>query len=121
MYKVLVCGGTGWGRPGPIRREIKRLIKKHGDSKLLIIEGKAEGADTIAGEMAKELNVHVCEVGALWNTRYRSAGPQRNDVMLALEPDEIIAFHTDLKKSKGTKDTVTKARKRGIPTKVVDK
>jgi hypothetical protein len=123
IYKILICGGTGWGRAAPIKRELKRRLRdlKAGrlDAKeIVVIEGKAPGADSIAGEMAKELNIHVCEVGALWDTRYRGAGPQRNSIMLALEPHEVWAFHTDLKKSKGTKDTVTKARKAGIPTKV---
>jgi len=39
--------------------------------------------------------------------------------MLGLQPDELIAFHIDIKNSKGTKDMVKQAEKLGIPTRVV--
>lgn len=126
IYKVLICGGVGWGNPAPIRRELKKLQRKLkagklGAKEIVIIHGKADGADQIAGQIAQELSMHVCEVPALWATRYRGAGPQRNSIMLALDPHEVWAFHTDLTKSRGTKDTVKKARKADMPTKVFDK
>lgn len=126
VYKVLMCGSVEWGDPLPIKREIKRLLRaiKSGRiqaKELVVIHGKAPGADMLSGEIAKELNVHVCEIPALWDTRYRGAGPQRNSIMLSLEPHEVIGFHKNIRKSRGTKDTITKARKLGIKTKVVSK
>jgi hypothetical protein len=121
MYKVLVCGDRNWVNPIPIERELRKLIRRHGANNLIIIEGKAPGADQLAGFWARSLNIHVVEVQALWDTRYRSAGPQRNDVMLALGPDEVVAFHQHLPKSKGTKDMVKKSRNAGVKTRVVKK
>lgn len=118
MYKVIFSGDRHWGSYGPVRREIRRLAKKHGN-KLVIIEGEADGLDSIAREVAHEENVHVAGVWALWSTRFRSAGPQRNDVMLSFDPNEVICFHKDISKSRGTKNLRDKAVKRGIPTKVV--
>lgn len=119
MYKVLICGNVEWHKFGPIKRELRRLIKKHGKDKLLIIEGGAPGADIMSKIVAEELSVHVAEIKALWGTRYRSAGPQRNDAMLALDPNEVIAFAEDMGPDRGTHDTITKAHKRGIKNKVV--
>jgi YspA, cpYpsA-related SLOG family len=121
IYIALICGDRNWGDSVPITREIKRLIKEHGTQKLLILEGGAPGADTLAKIVAHDLNVHVAEVSALWPTRHRAAGPSRNEMMLAIEPDEVIAYHPDIKKSRGTKHMVNIARKAGIPTKVVSK
>lgn len=120
MFKVLICGDRNWGDINPIKELIKRLAKKHGVNGLLVIHGKAPGADTMAGVAAKEASVHVAEVPALWDTRYRAAGPQRNQAMLALDPDLVVAFHPDLKSSKGTKDMVKRSRKAGVEVKVVE-
>jgi hypothetical protein len=116
MYKVLICGNTDWAKEAPIRALLKRLRTKHGTSKLLIIEGGADGADQMAGRIARELNIHVVEVQALWDTRHRSAGPQRNAVMMSLGPDEVHAFHREGDADSGTGNMISKARKRGVPT-----
>lgn len=116
MYKVLICGSTRWKKEASIRGLLKRLRAKHGTSKLLIIEGGAEGADWMAGQIARQLNIHVVEVKALWDTRHRSAGPQRNAVMLGLGPDEVHAFYPESDHDSGTADMVSKARRAGVPT-----
>lgn len=119
MYKVLMCGDRRWWARGPILMELKRLIKKHGKEKLIIIAGGAAGADIMCEITAKELSIHVARVDALWSTRYKSAGPQRNAAMLALGPDEVVAFHDNIRSSSGTKDMVRRAKLAGVPTRVV--
>lgn len=114
MYKVLICGDRAWHDKSRIDRLINDLISVHGKSDLIIIEGGAEGADLLARICATERSVHVAEVRALWQTRHRDAGPQRNKAMLGLDPDEVHAFHEDLKRSKGTKDMVRISRKAGV-------
>jgi hypothetical protein len=116
-----LIGGRHWQDRRPVEREVRRLVKKHGENNLLIISGGAPGADTLAEICGKDNNVHVARVDALWETRHRSAGPQRNSVMVAMEPDECIAFHVNIAKSTGTKDTLKKCRSARIPTKVVSK
>lgn len=94
-----------------------RLAKLPADT--IIVHGVARGADTIAGEVAKKLGMSVEEYPADWKKFGRSAGPIRNRVMLDTKPDLVIAFHNNIEESKGTKDCVTEARRRGIPTEVV--
>lgn len=121
IYKVLMSGSVHWANSSAVRRELKKLIAKHGKTNLVVISGKAPGLDTIAKIQCDNLDVHCCEVGALWQTRHRAAGPQRNDIMLALEPDEVQCFHENILKSRGTKDTHDKAKKLGIKTRVIKK
>lgn len=117
IYKVLICGDRFWTDTGVIQQVIFGLIGRHGDRDLVIITGKAQGADQIAGYLARKSNVHVADVAALWDTRHRGAGPQRNRIMLALAPDLVIGFHDNLKESKGTKDMLKQAESAGIRTK----
>ena len=109
FHRVIMCGARDWSNAGPILRELRRLKKEHGN-KLIIIEGEAPGADQMARVLAHQLDIHVAGVWALWETRHRGAGPQRNTAMAALQPDEVIAFHADITKSRGTADMVKQAR-----------
>ena len=121
LYKVLICGDRNWDDPDMVRNVITGL-KSYADGlnqELLIISGGAEGADKMAKRIGNELDVHVAEVDALWDTRHRSAGPQRNMIMLSLQPDAVVAFHNNIEKSRGTAHTVRHAKKAGIPTQVV--
>jgi len=125
-WKVLICGARDWDDMKKIETEIKNLKRACSGGRnvqsleLIIIEGGAPGADTMARLAAHKLDVHVAEVKALWGTRHRGAGPQRNTVMLMLEPDEVVAFHHDISKSKGTKNMVNQAKREKIETRVID-
>jgi hypothetical protein len=120
VYKALFCGARDWEDPVPIRREIAalKLFCKREGFELVIIEGEAPGADTLSRVTAEISDVHVCRVAALWQTRHRSAGPQRNGIMLALDPDEVVAFHKNITKSRGTKNMIKQAQDKGIRTTV---
>lgn len=112
--KVLVCGDRNWTNKSKIREELEALHNVN-----LIIHGAARGADTLAGKAAKELNILVIEYPAEWSKYGKAAGIIRNRVMLDDNPDLILAFHSHIRLSKGTADTVTEARRRGIPTRII--
>ena len=119
MYRVLISGDRNGIDGAIIEREVRALIGRHGKTHLIGIGGGASGVDLQCELTFKRHSVHFARVDALWDTRYRGAGPQRNTAMLGLQPDELIAFHIDIKNSKGTKDMVKQAEKLGIPTRVV--
>lgn len=86
----------------------------------IIIEGEASGADTLARQVGENLGFDVWQFPADWKLHGKSAGPIRNRRMvLEGKPDLVIAFHTNLKKSKGTADMVAYARSKGIKVEVV--
>lgn len=123
LYKVLMFGDRDWTNAAAIRREIQKLVLKHGTQHLLIIEGECPygGADLLARIEAERANVHVARIHALWETRYRSAGPQRNTIMRLLEPDEGIGFHAHIEKSRGTKNMARQLERADIPYRIVKK
>jgi hypothetical protein len=111
--KVLVCGSREWTDEDLVLRRLAEL--PHGTT---VIHGDCRGADRMAGGAAKMFKLEVVAVPADWSLG-RSAGPIRNRKMLDMKPDLVIAFHDDVENSKGTKDCVGEARKRGIPVEVV--
>ncbi len=114
--KVLICGDRRWEDEGTIYRRITKLPLD-----TLIITGGARGADIIARIAAQNLGYPTKTIIAKWWKYGDAAGPIRNREMLDLKPDLVIAFHGDLKNSKGTKDCVNSARRRSIPVEVIEK
>ena len=112
--KVIVCGGRGWSDRKAI---FTRLFDLPSDS--IVVEGGCHGADTMAREVALDLGLEVVTFWAAWKKYGKSAGHRRNIKMLNTGPSLVIAFHDNLSESKGTKHTVTEARKRGIETEVI--
>lgn len=122
---ILVCGDRNWTDRLTIRERLKLLppetIIIHGGNgywdqktgKLL------SGADEMAGEEAEGLGLEVRRFPADWDKHGKAAGPKRNSEMLAQKPGLVIAFHPDLKRSKGTADTLRKAGRLGILTEVI--
>ena len=108
---VLVCGDRNWTN----KDKIREVIIKHTPS--LIIHGGCRGADTLAGEVAKELGIPVKVFPAEWDKYGKAAGPIRNQKMLDEgKPDLVIAFHNNIENSRGTKDMLYRAAKHAIPT-----
>ena len=110
---VVICGSRDWAHPQPIMERLKKLPPLS-----LVVEGGCDGADLMARRIALRLGHDVIEYPANWEGRNKAAGPYRNRRMLSLPPDLVIAFHDDLENSKGTKDCVNEAKKRGIPVEV---
>lgn len=106
---------------------------------LYLIQGGAQGADSLAAEWALAQEHVFCDpYPADWDncgpecrpghrkTRQDgseycpAAGPRRNQQMLDEGyPDLVVAFTDDLRSSKGTRDMVTRAKKSGVRTYVV--
>lgn len=129
--RVLVCGSRTFKDGELLDRTLDAIDR---ETKIdTIIHGMARGADTLAGDYAKEYDIPVLEYPALWNTHGRAAGPIRNTQMLKEgKPDLVVAFLgpvaiqefnsglSDSKYSRGTKNMIDQATKAGIPVKVID-
>lgn len=120
---VLVCGDRNWTDERTIINNL--AILRWWLRFDTIIHGAARGADTIAGIAGQWLAFKVISVPAEWE-RYRMVGRKspagviRNRKMLDMKPDLVLAFHLNIRESKGTKDCVEEANRRGIPTVVID-
>jgi hypothetical protein len=111
--RILFCGDREWSN-------YKTICDVMADLKPdVVIEGEARGADSMARDAAEYFGIPVERYPANWKVYGRAAGPIRNTQMLDEgKPDLVVAFHNDFKNSKGTKNMVEQARKRGIPTKI---
>jgi YspA, cpYpsA-related SLOG family len=114
--KILVCGSRHYSD----YFNIYNVIKAFG-ADLTIISGACRGADKLAVEVAKKLGLNFREYPANWSLYGKKAGVIRNQQMIDLEsPDLVIAFHTDIESSKGTKDMIGRAKYQGITTIIKD-
>lgn len=83
----------------------------------LVVQGGARGADSLSKKAAKNLSIRCKTVVANWRDHHRAAGPIRNKKMLdTYKPKLVVAFHSNIEKSKGTKDMLRQAKKAGITT-----
>ena len=107
---VLVCGSRGWNDRDAIERRLPDLPPD-----TVILHGGARGADRLAGDVAKALDLCVEVMPADWARYGRSAGPRRNFVMIGRRPDLVLACATpSLAASRGTRHTVAAARRAGL-------
>ena len=126
--RVLFCGDRNWSDEGKIKRVLQRLRKQFCGT-IIIVEGEARGADSIAGRLAREMGFDVEGYPAQWGAYGRAAGPRRNQQMIdesarKAETDGhklrmAFAFHPNIDTSKGTKDMVRRLTKHHIPCKVI--
>jgi hypothetical protein len=113
VHRVLITGDRNGVSEKLIEHELGLLKALH--PKLIIIGGGAPGVDTQCKLWCYRNSVHFAEVKALWDTRHRGAGPQRNAAMLWLQPHEVHAFHHKIAESRGTKDMIKQATNAGVP------
>jgi hypothetical protein len=105
-----VCGGRAYAS----YEAVKRWLGKSPKPITHIIHGNAPGADTLAGQWARETGVQEVSCPANWEVYGRGAGPRRNKAMLALGPDVVLAFPGGV----GTASMVKLARAANV--KVID-
>jgi hypothetical protein len=113
--RVLVCGSRGWTDYEAILRRLTQIA----EGRPTIVHGAASGADTLADDAAKTLNLTVERYPADWATYGKRAGFIRNERMLDTGVDLVIAFWDG--RSRGTQHTIEGARRRGIPVEVIGK
>lgn len=110
---VLVCGGRNFAVNNDFERSMlfAKMDTLHKERPIdIVIEGGANGADAAVNIWAQRNNIHVATVSAYWGSLGRKAGPMRNQAMLKLRPDLVVAFPG----GKGTANMVDIARKAGI-------
>ena len=111
---ILVCGSRTWTSADQTLRLARRLAELRPTQ---IIAGGAVGADQIAENWAKRNSIPVLVCTPNWNKFGRSAGIKRNNQMLDMKPDLVLACWDG--QSKGTKHTIDEAERRGIRVEVL--
>lgn len=111
---ILVTGSRDWTN----YEMVIDVLLRFDPSSTTIIHGGAEGLDTIADKVARQLGFNVKAYPADWDRL--SAGIQRNSQMLNENPiDLVLGFRSKLN-SKGTNDMLMKAGHADIPHEIYD-
>lgn len=80
--------------------------------------GDCSGVDSCAKRVCDLLSIKYTIYPADWRTHGKAAGPIRNaqmiDILSESKNSEVWAYHTDLSKSKGTKNTIKLAKKKKV-------
>ena len=95
---------------------LNRWVTEHGRP-TMVLHGGARGIDRMGGEWAKALGIPTMVYQPDWRGKGRGAGLARNTDMVEAAT-HVVAFHNGT--SRGTADTMNKAKARGKPLKVYD-
>lgn len=114
--KILVCGGREYGDKEALYSFLDSLLREQQDLHdpiTHLIHGDARGADSLAQGWAVRNGVQPVRCPALWegpNGYNPRAGLIRNQAMLDLNPDVVIAFPG----GRGTEHMKNLARTKGV-------
>ena len=112
--KILVCGGRDYRDTKFICEILDSYLNDYPHS-LSIIEGGAPGADLVAQLWAERHHVPCVTIPADWKRYGLSAGPVRNQRMIDMKPDVVLAFPSGMLPD-GTYDTINRATHADILT-----
>lgn len=88
--RVLVCGSRDWADYEMISAALSSCALS--GSPLTVVHGAAKGADSLAGQWARNYGVTEEAHPADWTGHGRAAGHIRNRLMLDLGVDYLLAF-----------------------------
>mgnify|MGYP003658907363 CR=1 FL=1 len=135
MIKLIVAGGRDFGDYNVAEPRILLLCEQlaASSSDMVIVSGRASGADRIGERFAAEYAIDVVPYPAKWkeldvpgavikSNRYgeynAKAGFDRNELMAA-NATHLIAFWNGTKKNSGTYSMIKLAEEYGLPTVIV--
>ena len=119
VHKILVTGDRNWDDIPRVVEELKGFRPG-----TILVHGACRGADIICAAVAEALRFEVRAYPADWEKHRRAAGPIRNRQMLTEEnkPEEpidlVLAFHNNIRESRGTADMLDCVVAAGLPWKL---
>ncbi len=113
-FLVLVCGGRTFADVLLVRGVLDAYLRVKGRG-LGVLHGGADGADRLAHLWAHRAGLTTLRVDADWETHGKAAGPIRNQKMVDMRPEYVVAFPGGA----GTRDLVTRATHAGLAVQTI--
>lgn len=113
-FQVVIAGGRDFADYSLLCQKCDQFFRNKRPT--AIISGMARGADLLGAQYAWEHGIPLLEFPADWSRLGKRAGMLRNLQMLDAA-DAVVAFWDG--QSKGTHHTITEAKRRGLPMRVV--
>jgi hypothetical protein len=114
-FKVIIAGGRDFDDYKLLKESLDFLFQNK--ENIVIISGKARGADSLGEKYAKEKTLRVEEFPAEWDKYGKSAGYRRNEQM-AQNADALVAFWDGV--SRGTKHMIDIAKSKKLKIRIVE-
>ena len=115
-YKVIVAGCRDFADYELLKEKCDFYLQNQKPEDIVIVSDHASGADALGEHDAQARGYETEIYPADWKTNGRAAGPIRN-AQMATVADALIAFWDG--KSRGTKNMIDTATKRGLQVAVV--
>lgn len=111
--RILVTGSREWSDRQAIYNILVGYTNGAQGEQITLVHGDCPtGADAIANDVAELLGWTIEKHPADWALHGKAAGPKRNQEMVDLGADVVLAFPLGL--SKGTRGCMKMARKAGL-------
>lgn len=114
MFRVIIAGGRLFDDYIYLKESMDYLLQNINDE-IIVVCGKARGADTLGEKYAKERGYVINYFPADWDRHGKAAGYIRNEEM-AKNADALVAFWDG--KSRGTKNMIELANQYGLRVRV---
>ena len=116
-FRVIIAGTRSFNDYELLRDSCNNLLsEKQRTHTVVVISGTARGADQMGERYARERGFQLRRFPADWEQYVKSAGHIRNAKM-ADNADALIAFWDG--ESKGTKNMIDNARRKGLAVRVI--
>lgn len=117
VFRVIIAGTRYFNDYSLLKETSDRLLadKIIAGYSIVIVSGGCAGADLLGERYAKENGYSIDRYPAEWQKYGRKAGIMRNAVM-ADNADALIAYWDGI--SRGTKNMIDEARKKGLAVRV---
>lgn len=114
VFRVIIAGGRLFDDYAYLKKSMDYLLRNINDD-IIVVCGKARGADTLGEKYANERGYDVHYFPADWDRYGKAAGYIRNEEM-AKNADALVAFWDG--KSHGTKNMIALAKQYGLKVRV---
>lgn len=115
-YRVIIAGCRDFVDYELLKEKCDFYLQNKKEEDIVIVSGHASGADALGERYAQERGLQLETYPADWKTHGRAADPIRNAQMASVA-HALIAFWDG--KSRGTKNMIDTATKRGLQVAVV--
>lgn len=112
--KILCCGDRHWSNYQAVLDHLSQYSKD-----TTVIYRDAKGADSCVDRAVSELGLIAQKLPAHWDDFGFTLDPMLDIMGKDLKPDLVVAFHNNLKSSRGTAAIVNEAKSRGIRVAVI--
>lgn len=116
-FPLIVAGGRDFNDYPLLCKKLDSLLRSKNPEDVVIVCGKAAGADSLGECYARERGYRVWEFPAEWDRFGKRAGYLRNSLM-ADHADALVAFHDGV--SRGTQHMIELAKEQGLAIRVVN-